>query len=95
MRNWLDSCGLWFPVFRWVLGKSRYISLGFWLNQVFKGPWVSEGYQLTALVVGFGWLIWIHEPVFAEKWTKLGWLAALYRPLDIVLFALRWLFVAE
>lgn len=107
MRAWLSKKlknGFWVPVFITLI---RHLyergSIGYrfkqWLKTDGKSPrGASELYQVCWLVTAVLWLSLIKLPVslLSETWARnLGVLIAAYRILEIVLFALHWVFVTE
>ncbi len=94
--------GFWFPALVWLIDHGyRKISLGHGANKLLEkrcahGPWVSEAYQFLVVAGGLAWLAFLQQPVLtARGWLYFGTAIALYRPLEILLFSLHWLFVAE
>jgi len=100
-RIYLKYRGLWFPVSQWLIGQGYRASLGRWLNLAFDrrslgGPWISEAYQFLVILAGLAWLAFIDRPLLVGLWwSRAGALLAFYRPLEIFLFSLHWLLVAE
>jgi len=107
MRTWLSEKlkdGFWVPIFIAII---RHLyergSIGYrfkqWLRTDGKSPCgASELYQVCWFVTAVLWLSLIKHPVslLSETWIRnLGALIAAYRVLEIVLFALHWVFVAE
>lgn len=99
----LQNCGgFWFPAVRWFLDRLfRTFSLGHRLNAFLDrkslgGPWVAEVYEMLSLVIGLLWIALIEWPVLTTTaWIVFGLLVVFYRVLEILLFTLHWLFVAE
>jgi hypothetical protein len=94
--------GFWFPALVWLIDKGyRRTSLGHGANRLAEkrcvhGPWVSEAYQFFVVLVGIAWIVLLRQPALtARGWVLLGAAAALYRPFEILLFGLHWLFVAD
>ncbi len=103
IAHWLQKRGgFWFPAVRWFLDRLfRALSLSRCLNAYLHrkslgGPWVSELYQLFVVLLGLGLIALIEWPVLTGSvWIVFGLIVAFYRVLEILLFSLHWLLVAE
>ena len=100
----LDRTGFWFPRFRYVICfLHKFLSLRQrqWVNRILTKyvkyePSRSGNYQIFWLFVGVIWIFLIELPILTEwYWVYPGICIALYRPMDIFLFTLDWLFVKE
>ena len=100
----IDNEGFWFPRFTWticflhnLLSPRQWRWVEKLLNKFAKDePSKSEIYQSIWVVIGAIWLLLIKYPMLTGNfWMYLGAGFALYRPLDIFLFTLDWLFVKE
>ena len=103
MARWLQHCGgFYFPAVKWTLDRLFHtLSLGdrlnyFLIRKSLGGPWVSEVYQLSCVLIGFCWIALIEWPVLtATGWIVLGLIVVFYLIFEILLFSLHWLLVAE
>jgi hypothetical protein len=94
--------GFWFPAVKLSIDRLfRTLSLGYRLNDYLDkkslgGAWVSEVYGLLGPVIGLLWIGLIEWPVLTGTvWIVIGLLVVFYRVLEILLFTIHWLFVAE
>ena len=109
LRNWLRprlADGCWYPAFRKSVGR---INARFSLRHKFK-RWLAAGeveapkgaselYQLVLLVVATGWVILLTHPLLPVLAAPLMQIAgagiATYFIIELFVFSLDWIFVAE
>ena len=103
ISTWLvEKNGFWYTIFIWLIDKfHRSLSLGhhfneFQNNRNAEGRWVSEFYQFIWVSSAVVWLFFIEQPILTGNyWRYLGIIIALYRPLELSIYILDWLFVKE
>lgn len=104
LRRWLRE-GFWFPVFQGALdGLAANVSLGNHWKSWLRDPDDAKPPRGAAEVYQFVWLVgalcWtaglsISAPLLASGPARaIGGIVALYRVLEIALFALHWVFVS-
>lgn len=103
VARWLKNRnGLWFPAVVSLIDRLFcFLSIGYRLNVYFDrkslgGPWVSELYLLIGVLVGIFWIAMIEWPFLTGPvWIVLGLIIVVHHVLEIILFSLHWLLVAE
>lgn len=89
LRGWLERCELWLSL---CYHLQMFVKGNLKIQEGEKVPeWVAELYQLFSLLVGIVLLIVAQFVPDFLHWAIL--IPALYRPFEILLFAVNWIFV--